>query len=163
MDIFFKYDKEGDETLLMRNSDIKITYPLKSFHDVIWHILSFFRFICGQKSARFRRWTLINSKGEVISFAHTIGKIFQFPFMENDGIHIGPCETSIDNRGKGYYPLMLNYIIHSMPNSNFYMIVDEYNISSIKGVLKTGFKPFAFGRRTRFLKRYIIVEHINEI
>lgn len=63
-----------------------------------------------------------------------------FSFYERErGIHIGPCETIESERGKGFYPYRV-----------FYMIVDEKNISSIKGVEKVGFIPFGKGLKYRF-------------
>jgi len=69
---------------------------------------------------------------------------------------IGPCFTYPKFRGKGVYPQMLKYISSNVgaENSIFYMIVDETNLPSIKGIEKAGFQKCGTIKVSRFLKRY---------
>lgn len=94
--------------------------------------------------------------GELVHTSYVVPKCYKFPFMNNCDYEIGPCFTYPKFRGNGYYPQMLKYICSSacQPNSVFYMIVDENNISSIKGMEKAGFQKCGNIKKTRILKRY---------
>lgn len=70
-----------------------------------------------------------------------------FKFIPNNGYHIGPCYTEPGHRGKGLYPLLLQHIMDDKPNTKFYMIIDENNIASIRGVRKVGFIEIAKGKK----------------
>lgn len=67
--------------------------------------------------------------------------------MPWSGIHIGPCRTVPEERGKGYYPYLLERIVGKNPQKEYYMIIDEKNLSSIREVEKVGFKRFAIGKK----------------
>lgn len=95
---------------------------------------------------------------QIVSKCQVVGWLPIFPFMKRNGIHIGPCETIEKHRGKGVYPYLLNLIQRDFKNPCF-MIVDENNISSIKGVEKAGFKVFANGYKTKF-GRYVICNNL---
>ena len=84
----------------------------------------------------------------IVSKAVLISKVPVYKFLPKNGIHICYCETVPEARGKGYYPLLLKYIQNDMLNQDFYMIVDEDNISSIKGIEKAGFIRYANGQKT---------------
>lgn len=96
------------------------------------------------------------------------GKSFKFPFMGDYDLHIGPCITDEKYRGRGIYPKVLQKIAsdygflsncpinkaqvidrHCEPskdgvaiqnNKLLYMIIEDSNLPSIKGVTKAGFK-----------------------
>lgn len=86
-------------------------------------------------------------ENKVISYARVVPKNFMFKFIPNNGYHIGPCYTEPEHRGKGLYPLLLQHIMDDKPNTKFYMIIDENNISSIRGVRKVGFIEIAKGKK----------------
>lgn len=94
--------------------------------------------------------------GELVHTSYVIPKCCKFPFLNKHDYEIGPCFTYPQYRGKGYYPQMLKYICSNIKteNSVFYMIVDETNLSSIKGIEKAGFQRCGTIKVTRFLKRY---------
>ncbi len=79
--------------------------------------------------------------------------------MKKNGIHIGPCRTTKHERGRGFYPFLLRQIMRDNQNKVGYMIVHQNNESSIRGVMKAGFIPFAKGHSNSF-KRYVIDEYI---
>lgn len=97
--------------------------------------------------------------GELAHTSYVIPKCYKFPFMKNSDYEIGPCFTYPKYRGNGYYPQMLKYICQSIgqKNSVFYMIVDENNISSIKGIEKAGFLKCGNIKKTGILKRYRLI------
>lgn len=121
---------------------------LHDLHSFVWGVLG----------GGVREYRLIIDK-VVVSYARVVKKIFFFPFMESNGLHIGPCYTIKERRGEGFYPYLLNYIVKNNYGEDFYMIVDEKNFSSLKGVLKAGFIPFAKGHKT-ILNRYVIDEYV---
>ena len=94
--------------------------------------------------------------GELVHTSYVIPKCFKFPFMGKWDYEIGPCFTYPKFRGKGVYPQMLKYISSNVgaENSIFYMIVDETNLPSIKGIEKAGFQKCGTIKVSRFLKRY---------
>lgn len=123
------------------------------FHDIhsfLWNILG----------GRLKEYRIIKNK-KIVCYARVVNKIFFFPFMGSSGLHIGPCATAESERGKGLYPYLLQHIIQENKGKDFYMIVNESNVSSIKGVVKAGFTPYAKGYKT-FFNRYIIVCKINQ-
>lgn len=64
----------------------------------------------------------------------------KFKFLKNKDVEIGPCVTDFKHRGKGIYPAVIQSIVKDKGYSNdFYMIVDENNIASIRGIEKAGF------------------------
>ncbi len=97
--------------------------------------------------------------GELVHTSYVIPRCHKFPFMSKNDYEIGPCFTYPKYRGKGFYPQMLKYICSSIgaENSVFYMIVDEANLSSIKGIEKAGFQRCGTIRVSKILKRYQLV------
>lgn len=84
---------------------------------------------------------------QIVSKAVLISKVPIYDFLPHDGIHLAYCETIPSARGRGYYPLLLDYIQNAHPNNNLYMIVKKDNIPSIKGIEKAGFVRYAEGGR----------------
>ena len=75
---------------------------------------------------------------------------FKFVPNKNKSYHIGPCETPVEYRGNGYYPYLLTYILNKDNGGesyDYYMIINEKNIKSIRGVEKAGFTLWGFGRK----------------
>ncbi len=78
--------------------------------------------------------------GKPIHTSYVCGASGKFPFMEKGDLHIGPCHTAPDHRGKGIYRKVLR-AIHRENCTRFkraYMIVDERNLPSIKGIEAAG-------------------------
>jgi len=61
--------------------------------------------------------------------------------MKKNDFEVGPCWTDEKYRGKGIYKYVIQLAVEkfSKDNASFYMIVDEKNISSIRGIEKSGF------------------------
>ena len=94
--------------------------------------------------------------GELVHTSYLIPKCYKFPFLSKWDYEIGPCFIHPKWRGKGIYPQMLKYICSSIgtEKSVFYMIVDETNLPSIKGIEKAGFQRWGTIKVTKILKRY---------
>lgn len=84
-------------------------------------------------------------KGMIICKAVLISKVPIYKFLPRKGVHLGYCETIESERGNGFYPLLLRYIQHENPGLDLYMIVEESNEASIRGIEKAGFVRFAKG------------------
>ena len=116
-----------------------------SVHDLLWTFLSL---------GRYCEYILVDKVSQrVVSKAQVMPKIFIFQFMTGKrGLHIGPCSTIKEYRGKGFYPLLLSCIFDDYRNKvdTFYIFCDENNIASIRGIKKVGFSAFGRGCKNRF-------------
>lgn len=83
--------------------------------------------------------------GKIVSKAVLISKVPIYKFLPSKGVHLCYCETIPEARGKGYYPLLLSYIQNDFRDRDLYMIVDQDNFASIRGVEKAGFIKYANG------------------
>jgi hypothetical protein len=76
-------------------------------------------------------------------------KNFKFNFMrENNSLHIGPCWTDPDFRGKRLYPFILNMIINDNKKTPIYIFTTKDNFSSQRGIELVGFKQMGALRKT---------------
>lgn len=153
---FYRYDRTKHHDSLPNNFNVifrKTIMPFDSFHNVMWHVFSIL------KGERLYEYQVLRN-GEIVSTAQVCPKIPIFEFIPKNGWHIGPCHTVEFQRGNGFYPLLLQFIVQEHPNRDFYMIIDEKNISSQKGVGKAGFEKFAEGKKDclgRYVKEIEIV------
>jgi len=101
-----------------------------------------------------------SENGEILHTSYVIPKCNKFPFMGNEDYEIGPCNTIESARGRGLYPRMLKYITRCIQyeGAHFWMLVNENNAASIKGVEKAGFALVGYAEKTKYLKRYLRVE-----
>lgn len=95
---------------------------------------------------------------DLMHTSYVIPKCSKFPFWGKEDYEIGPCFTLPKYRGKGIYPAVLRYICKNIGSekSVFYMIVDESNQPSIKGIEKAGFVRCGTVRTTKLTKKYIL-------
>lgn len=97
---------------------------------------------------------------KLVSSAVVAPKVWNLAFMNRDELQIVPCRTEPDERGKGYYPTLLNYIMAQNPNKTHVMMVAENNTPSIRGVEKAGFVKYAEGHKTK-LHRFVTDKNMN--
>lgn len=103
--------------------------------------------------------------GKRIHSSYVIPKCYKFPFLRGGGYHdieIGPCVTDANYRGQGIYPYVLSEIIRNElgEKDKAFMIVDDGNHASIRGVLKAGFVKTSKIKKDR-RKRYVVVNEID--
>ena len=91
----------------------------------------------------------------IVSKAVLISKVPLYKFLPAKGVHLCYCETIQEARGKGYYPQLLSYIQNDFRSDELYMVVDETNNASIRGVEKAGFERSG---RVEKLKNGVFVE-----
>lgn len=127
----------------------------KSRHAFMWRVCA------GIMHLPYKEYCLL-ANNIVVAKAEVTGKLPIFPFMPKHGIHIGPCVTMPAYRGRGYYPYLLDYIVRLYGQENCYIMVEETNTASIRGVEKVGFNRFATGKKD-IAGRYVIVNNIQPI
>lgn len=110
---------------LQKHTNFSIIY-------LYWYILTRGRY----------RIIYVKHNNEIIHYTHVIPYIYKFNFLKKNDYEIGPCMTNKNYRGEGIYKVVLTKVVQKFKekNRNFYMIVSKKNISSIKGIEKSGFK-----------------------
>ncbi len=100
---------------------------------------------------------VVSDDGDIMHTSYLIPKCYKFDFMGKYDFEIGPCVTKEKYRGNGIYPYVLKAITESYGNgtTEFYMIVSDDNISSIKGIEKAGFERCGMVKKTKIFKRYL--------
>jgi hypothetical protein len=151
-EIYFRHSEKPNDSLLKYPEESLQLRTIKprlfgTLHSFLWSIET----LLGGTYVEYQLWRgdKLVSKAEVVSW------IPQFPFMPKNGLHVGPCITMKDERGRGYYPYLLSKIVEDNSSKECYMIVSPKNVPSTRGVEKAGFRSFATGYRTR-LGRYVI-------
>lgn len=115
---------------------------------VFWYFFSF---------GRCKIYYVLDQKNRVVHFSHVMPKIFKYDFMsQRNSVHIGPCWTDANHRGKGIYPAVLSEICRKNPNKDIFIFTESENLPSQKGLEKVGFRNFARGFKTRVLGIYKI-------
>ena len=99
----------------------------------------------------------VEQDGKIAHTTYLIPRCYKFPFMSKGDYEIGPCLTYPDFRGKGIYPEVLKHIYANVGSEStlFYMIVDENNSPSIRGIEKAGFERCGTVKVTKLIKRYL--------
>lgn len=98
--------------------------------DYAWHLITL---------GKYKKIVVLNKDNSVVHTSCVIGKCFKFPFLSKSSAEIGPCNTHLDFRGRGIYPMVLNYIRSMGAYTDYYMLVKTDNTSSIRGIEKAGF------------------------
>ena len=100
------------------------------------------------KEWRLWLFTLDNNPAVVgYSYPGNLAHNFYFP-MTSSSIYIDLIYTIPQYRGRGLMPLLLKRMIYGSKTEGFeraFLIVDEYNLSSISGIEKAGFHPIGRG------------------
>ena len=101
-------------------------------------------------------YTTDPATGCVSHTSYVTGPSYKFPFMGKNDIHIGPCHTGPEFRGKGLYKQVLRSIHkdHISTKSRAYMLVAEDNIPSIRGIEACGFRHTGSAEKSSLLKTY---------
>lgn len=99
--------------------------------DYIWHLATL---------GKFRKIMIFSQDNRIAHVSRVITRCYKFPFLPKNSAEIGPCTTKPDFRGQGIYTKVLNYIRCEGGSKDYYMLVADENIASIKGMEKAGFK-----------------------
>ncbi len=85
-------------------------------------------------------------------------RIYLLKSIRRTGPVIGDCFTNKHYRGQSIYPFVINYIAEKMlvdGCKEVFMVVNQSNISSIKGIEKAAFQKIASIKATRWLWFYL--------
>lgn len=151
MYFYFKSSTDFPHLAIPNDITFRRVSPSLSLRNIIWFILV--KLFNGSGGGDFFDYQIVKN-GVVVSRAQVVSWMPIFPFMPHNGVQIGPCSTIPSERGKGYYPLLLQHIMDTNPNKTFYMIINTNHKSSIRGVEKVGFQKFANGikKNHRYVK-----------
>lgn len=81
----------------------------------------------------------------------------QFPFMEKSDIFIGPVSTNVDYRRQNIMAYIVSKMYNQNDSINYWWVVHQDNIGSIKLAEKLGFTLYGEGIRTR-MKKFVITK-----
>ena len=168
---YYLYKKTKSSNVLTASSgDFCLFSP-----NLLRHRIKGERIGCKNRISRIYLWLISRGNAKIVYvksadslIMHTscvMSKCKKFTFMRDNDFEIGPCVTKDEYRGQGIYPRVLNYITSSFGEDGavFYMIVEENNTSSIKGIEKAGFEKCGVVQKSRFLKKYYVEEeNVNE-
>ncbi len=118
--------------------------PFSSLHSFLWYIM--------KGKGFYTKYALVNSEGQNVSYAEVLNNCPFLRFLPKGAIHIGPCFTSPEFRGNGYYPMLIKYIASQYEDKDCYMFVHESNIASVHGIEKASF--IRVGSCKKFLNIY---------
>ncbi len=104
---------------------------------------------------KYRVWCALDND-KVVHTSYVIPKCSKFSFLNKGDYEIGPCKTNVEYRGRGIYPAVLYTIVSK--GGTAYMIVDDNNQSSIRGVTKCGFLVMPGCVKRSKMRRYIYVK-----
>lgn len=99
----------------------------------------------------------IEDNGILVHDSFLYEKVYLLRLINKKGPVIGSCFTNIKYRGQSIYPYVINRIAVDELNSGkkeVFMIVDQDNISSIKGIEKAGFEKLVSIKTKRWLWFY---------
>ena len=99
--------------------------------DYVWSLITW---------GKYKKVVVLDEENAVVHTTCVIGKCFKFPFLSRTSAEIGPCQTREDFRGRGIYPTVLNYVLCSGEYQEYYMLVAESNLASVRGIEKAGFQ-----------------------
>lgn len=92
-------------------------------------------------------------------------EVLKFLFLCDNEYEIGPCSTLPQYWGQGIYPKILGHIAYTIgtKDTKFYVIVDDKNKSSIRGIEKVGFQRVGIVEIPGMLKQYYVKSKENEL
>ena len=99
----------------------------------------------------------IKIENEILHVSYLFKNIFLLKLLDKKGPVIGDCRTAKKHRGKSLYPYTINRIAKKVLESNYkevFIIVNQDNKNSIKGIEKAHFKKIAGIKSYRWLWLY---------
>lgn len=100
---------------------------------------------------------IIKDKDKIIHRSYIYDAVFLLKVIQKKGPVIGDCITNKEYRGQSIYPYVINRITNEAIKSGekeIFIIVNQDNISSIKGIEKASFIKFASIKAKRWLWIY---------
>jgi len=112
-----------------------------------------------EKSRIKNKWSYtIRESDKLIHVSYLYDNIFLLKLVNKNGPVIGDCYTNKQYRGQSIYPQVINKIALETLKQGIqevFIVVNQENISSIKGIEKAGFNKFAAIKGRRWLWFYL--------
>lgn len=141
----FFWINNANRGLLSREANLKT--------EIFWSFAS---------GGKYKLYYVRDEDGAIVHISYVIYRSFKFPFMKyGKDVQIGPCITDKRMRGKGYYPTVLNTICKSERADNYYILIQDINKPSIRGVEKAGFQKIGYLEQSSLLKVYREKDHMK--
>lgn len=99
----------------------------------------------------------VMDKNILVHESYLFKKVFLLKSINESGPVIGDCYTNKAFRGQSIYPIVINSIAKKLLTNDYkkvFVIVNQSNMSSIKGIEKAGFSKLASIKATRWLWFY---------
>lgn len=136
-----------DIDVFIYNMDHFIDYSSPSFK---YHI---------EKTRKKNKWCYtIKEENIVVHTSYLYDTVFLLKLVKKNGPVIGDCYTKTNYRGQSIYPQVINKIASETLKKGIqdvFIVVNQDNMSSIKGIEKAGFSKFASIKGTRWLWFYL--------
>lgn len=112
-----------------------------------------------EKSRKKNKWCYMIKEGNILVHAsYLYDTVFLLKSLKKKGPIIGDCYTNKEYRGQSIYPQVINKIaLETLIKGaeEVFIVVNQENIGSIKGIEKAGFSKFAAIKGTRWLWFYL--------
>lgn len=119
--------------LRLRSSADPSSPPLPMY--VFWRLLSVARY----------RIFYVWHEGRIVHASHLLWRNPRLAFMGRDDVHIGPCWTDPGHRGRRLFPAVIGRIATRFRDRTVWMIADEDNVASRRGIKRAGFRFVGYG------------------
>lgn len=105
-----------------------------------------------------KKWCYTINEGDtLVHKSYVFEKVHLLRLFNKKGPVIGDCYTNKSYRGQAIYPNVINRIANEILNNQakeIFMVVNQDNKSSIRGIEKAGFTKFADVKSSRWLCFY---------
>jgi len=114
---------------------------------MFWYIFSL---------GNYRIFYVRNREHRVVAYSHLLPRIFKFPFMSRDDLHMGPSWTDPEYRNRGIHTYMKHTLLEKFDQRGraFWAVVEARNTPSIRVQHKNGFEEVGRGYKSRYLGIY---------
>lgn len=104
---------------------------------IFWYLFS---------SARYHVFYVV-FEGRIVHSSYLLWRNPRLAFMKRGDVHIGPCWTDPQHRGRRLFPAVISRIAALHSGRRVWMIADEDNLASRNGIERAGFRLVGFGRK----------------
>lgn len=112
-----------------------------------------------EKTKSKKKWRYaIRDSDKIIHKSYLFHNVYLLKLLKKNGPVIGDCKTNTAYRGQSIYPFVINSIaqeIISNERKEVFIIVNQDNLSSIKGIEKAGFSKYASIKAKRWVWFYL--------
>ena len=122
-----------------------------------------FEYVIDKKRHKNKWLYSIQDASKTVHKSYLFDSVYLLKSINKSGPVIGDCHTHKEYRGQAIYPFVINKIAKEVietKGKEVYIVVDQNNLNSIKGIEKSGFSKLASIKAKRwlwfYLKRHIL-------